>query len=226
MTRTKVLMGVILFVVGLSCQAHADLITIDPDNISGVTHDQVINNAFAGVTLSSTYPQGIVYAKDATLSSEWGFSSTGNFVFGNEGDHGGYLWNLGLLADPDDDHKFRADFDLLANTVWLDGIASDPIDEWTLEAYNASNILIDSAVTALIGEGTVGTLMVSSSSWDIAYIMAYGSGVSEGCLSGGPQWSNGVDLDNLRANVVPVPGAILLGILGLGAVGLKLRKFS
>ena len=30
----------------------------------------------------------------------------------------------------------------------------------------------------------------------------------------------------LRVDVVPVPGAVLLGILGLGAVGVKVRKFT
>jgi hypothetical protein len=32
------------------------------------------------------------------------------------------------------------------------------------------------------------------------------------------------ELDNLA--IVPIPGAVLLGILGLGAVGIKLRKFA
>jgi hypothetical protein len=203
MKKLVVSLSFMLFASGLSFQAHAFLLTIDPDNISGVTHDQNISNAFTSVTLSSTYTTGIVYAKDASLSSEWGFSSTGDFVFGNEGDHGGYLWNLGWLDDPSDDHKFRADFDVPVNMVSLDGIASDPIDEWTLEAYDSSDILIDSAVTPLLGEGTVGTLTVTSASWDIAYIMAYGSGVSEGCTEGGPGWSNGVDLDNLIFNIPP-----------------------
>ncbi len=30
----------------------------------------------------------------------------------------------------------------------------------------------------------------------------------------------------VSAEVVPVPGAVLLGILGLSAVGVKLRKFA
>jgi len=32
--------------------------------------------------------------------------------------------------------------------------------------------------------------------------------------------------DNIRLSVVPVPGAVLLGVLGLGAVGLRLRKYA
>lgn len=36
----------------------------------------------------------------------------------------------------------------------------------------------------------------------------------------------GPALDNVDLNVVPLPGAILLGMLGLGAVGVKLRRFA
>ena len=32
--------------------------------------------------------------------------------------------------------------------------------------------------------------------------------------------------DAFHVSVVPVPGAILLGLLGLGAAGIKLRKFA
>ena len=32
--------------------------------------------------------------------------------------------------------------------------------------------------------------------------------------------------DAFHVSIVPVPGAVLLGILGLGAAGLKLRKFA
>jgi len=38
--------------------------------------------------------------------------------------------------------------------------------------------------------------------------------------------SSYVGIDNVALTPVPVPGAILLGMLGLGAAGLKLRKFA
>ena len=32
--------------------------------------------------------------------------------------------------------------------------------------------------------------------------------------------------DNFRISVVPVPAAVILGILGLGIAGIKLRKYA
>jgi len=184
-------------------QVLALTVTADPE---AYLHNNVINTEFYGVTLSTTLPGGVVYAKDVTqdIFSEWGFASTGIMVFGRDGNHGGYIWDMGWLDDPFDDHRFIAVFDTPVNMVSLDGIASDPIDEWTLEAYNSADVLIASAMSTLVGgPGLVGTLTVTSASYDIAYIMAYGSGVSEGCPSGGPGWSNGTDLDNLIFNLPP-----------------------
>ena len=39
-------------------------------------------------------------------------------------------------------------------------------------------------------------------------------------------WGVEIETSTLTVEQVPVPGAILLGILGLGAAGLKLRKFA
>ena len=41
-----------------------------------------------------------------------------------------------------------------------------------------------------------------------------------------PIANDGVHYDNLTFNPVPVPGAVLLGIVGLGVVGIKLRKHA
>ena len=46
----------------------------------------------------------------------------------------------------------------------------------------------------------------------------------------GGGWQAGQDeswaIDNVEVTVVPVPGAVLLGILGLSVAGIKLRKFA
>ena len=39
-------------------------------------------------------------------------------------------------------------------------------------------------------------------------------------------WNARIDQVELKATVVPVPGAVLLGLLGLSAAGIKLRKFA
>ncbi|MBN1510005.1 MAG: choice-of-anchor C family protein [Sedimentisphaerales bacterium] len=36
----------------------------------------------------------------------------------------------------------------------------------------------------------------------------------------------GPALDNVSVNLVPIPGAVLLGMLGLGAAGVRLRRFA
>jgi len=43
---------------------------------------------------------------------------------------------------------------------------------------------------------------------------------------GGGSWAQQYTGGNVSATVVPVPGAVLLGILGLSVAGLKLRKFA
>jgi hypothetical protein len=42
----------------------------------------------------------------------------------------------------------------------------------------------------------------------------------------GSGWCETYEMDNMVYSVVPVPGAVLLGILGLGAVGVRLRKYA
>lgn len=184
-----------------SQQLFAYSITVDADSYS---HGDILNDVYYGVTLSGSTAPGNVYARDVgqDLSGNYGYASTGFMVFGRDGRHGGYIWDLGWLTNPADDHTFRADFDMATNQVSLDGIASDPYDEWTLEAFAADGTLIDSASATLVGgPGDFATLTVASPAYDIAYVMAYGSGDSKGCTSAGSGWSNGVNLDNLAFNL-------------------------
>jgi len=54
------------------------------------------------------------------------------------------------------------------------------------------------------------------------WVLANGSYLS----SEGGSWRHSNDWNPTRAEVVPVPGAVLLGILGLSAVGVKLHKYA
>jgi len=50
--------------------------------------------------------------------------------------------------------------------------------------------------------------------------------VNGSIYNSGGSWRFSDDWSPTRAEVVPVPGAVLLGILGLGAAGWKLRRFA
>ena len=58
---------------------------------------------------------------------------------------------------------------------------------------------------------------------DAYYGIGYGQFASWGDTASA---QHGIRLEGLKLSPVPVPGAVLLGILGLGAAGLKLRKFA
>lgn len=53
------------------------------------------------------------------------------------------------------------------------------------------------------------------------WVLANGS-----IYNSGGNWWHSNDWNPTRAEVVPVPGAVLLGMLGLSVVGVKLRKFA
>jgi len=89
-------------------------------------------------------------------------------------------------------------------------------DSVTLTAYNSSDILLGAVST--IGANTVGygtpNIFLNVSAPNIAY-------VEFSILSG-----NTFTVDDFTFNPVPIPAAVLLGMLGLGVAGLKLRKFK
>ena len=94
-------------------------------------------------------------------------------------------------------------------------------DTLFLYAYNAdnSNVAIDFKIFNNPATSYAGhTLSVASMAGDIARVEFYGVGAGDGNY-------NSVYWDNVAFTPVPVPAAVLLGMLGLGVAGLKLRKF-
>lgn len=191
----------------IAAPASADL--VDPDAFAVGTD---ISNAFAGVSLSAlgsgwggvTGPE--VYAINSAAQPLEPFSaSTGSLVFGHSGFYP-HLW-----MDPGT-IQLRADFALGATDVQLDFIGNNHSDFGQLLAYDAGGTLVDSAYTGQLTLSAVETLTVSG---DISYV-----------IGGGINTASSLGMDNLQFTPVPVPGAVLLGMLGLSVASLKLRKFA
>jgi hypothetical protein len=94
------------------------------------------------------------------------------------------------------------------------GDAGADTDDLFLYAYNSDDVLVDSDFYANPATSYAGhTLSVIG---NIAWVEYYGVG----------DGYNSVFWDNVSFTPVPVPGAVLLGMLGLSVAGLKLRKFA
>ena len=100
----------------------------------------------------------------------------------------------------------------------------DNNDTWRYQAY----VTVGDTLTptyfsgwSTLASGTETDLLVSFSSIDFATVTGIGFNI---------EWKpslNGGDLsDEYHTSVVPIPAAVLLGILGLGVVGIKLRKYA
>ncbi len=102
---------------------------------------------------------------------------------------------------------------LYMNTGWIDPGSWSP--EFDTFSENAWTVLAPGATT-----------YVSMSLAGIPYLdhvtnIGFQIGATMDNVGGNPSPS-----DAFHVSAVPVPGAFLLGILGLGAVGIKLRKFA
>ena len=107
------------------------------------------------------------------------------------------------------DESFRADFTIsgVTSVSVVMGDYNADLDNLFLQAYNSSNVLLDSATFSLPSTTNGGpTLSVSSA--DIAYVIFGSTGTS----------NNSVFFDNFSYNVVPLPPTALL--LGSGLLGL------
>jgi len=100
------------------------------------------------------------------------------------------------------------DPDVLTRDITVNGVTK------LLSLSNPMDVVISYSDTLNVYEGppvTFGNIIVTPLGW--------GTGLVN---SGGTVYSS----VSARFEVVPVPGAVLLGMLGLSAAGLKLRKFA
>lgn len=198
-----------MYILAIAPPAVSAVIRIEPDDFPANTP---LTNVVPGVTLS------VESRPDLSIISLEGFGipSTGTRLFGISGPGGeqpGFFLNS----------EFRADFNQLANSVSIDFIGDPSLNNTLgkLLAFDSNGNLLDSFFTDPLPRGQIQTGVVTSTGFEIAYVLA---GIIEG--SGG-----GTDLDNFVANIASVPEtsstpAILsIGILGAGfALKRKLKQ--
>jgi len=143
----------------------------------------------------------------AQILSEYSGSLTSSLFPPNSGDK--VIWNY----DPDN----KLITDIRVNAVgpeWLmaGGYVTGTANV-TLKAYGSSGSELASHSTGGINLGDDANIFLHVSAANIAYVTFVG-------------YSNTYTVDDFTFTPVPVPAAVLLGMLGLGVAGMKLRKFS
>ena len=138
------------------------------------------------------------------------------------GDYGHQSHGRALATNPDDPSYLIMDFVIPATDLQLAFGNDDP--GWSNPGDTA-------VLTAFLGGTQVGQAVVVMNRNDIMDQTIGLSGLvfdQATFFYNVTAWASGLIevVDNIEFNVVPVPGAVLLGLLGLSAAGIKLRKFA
>jgi len=200
---------------------------LDRPDAAGDIYDQIWKDGTVDVTVSTLFWGGHAYPSD---------SANQYFRYDDDLD-GSSPTNLdGIGGNPDVDAPGDS-ATLTGMSTFIIGDGGGNVGAWSRESLNVAtgweNDNNDRMVTFDVagldvyawtdGDGTasdpIQTSLIRSSAEDgSAYIVGFDPG------------SDGDYQDMLvlieGANPVPIPGAVLLGILGLGAVGVKLRKHA
>jgi hypothetical protein len=108
-------------------------------------------------------------------------------------------------------------------TGFAGAFSNDNDDPWLVRVYAyAGNTLYLGAQTFMTTHSTAFLTVDFGSSLDVATLTQVGFNIMGNFVLGGSP-SNP---DAYHLSVVPVPAALLLGLLGLGAAGVKLRRFA
>ena len=135
-------------------------VSAEPDTVAAET---VIDNTFAGVTLSENVASGSIYAAAAGFGAPTGSNVFAPTATGANGFRGG-------------DNEFRADFATLQSFVSIDVGSDDASDVAWLRAYDSSGTLLAEVTSGSVASGGSETIFISRPSADIAYVIAAGLG--------------------------------------------------
>jgi hypothetical protein len=109
---------------------------------------------------------------------------------------------------------------LAGYTGFTTTLVNNDDDPWTVQLFAQGDTLVKSG-TQFLNSGQSVTLAVATTG-TITKIGFSVTGLFTGILGDSP---SNPDFYSIETAQVPVPGAVLLGFLGLGAAGIKLRRF-
>jgi hypothetical protein len=164
------------------------------------------NQLYLSIDADGSYGSTINYSIDSGVYNEYGGIMRGEVGFvGNLA--ASQLMQIGLVGDlPGNDGSNLDSFEMLVAN-------DDNNDPWGVRLYLNGVSYTPSSFTTI----TPGNATLLSVSFTPGTVTGFGFEVDYPALSGS---------DNFHLSVVPVPGAVLLGFLGLGAAGLRLRRFA
>ena len=210
------------------------------DDFDGAGGDTVGDTGTIGVTVP--IPELGIYdgpGAHADFGTDWGaygMDPPGDDMSGMVGFVGGPMKNLGGGGDKIGTAVVHDTTPSLSDTVMYAGITSyfqnDNDDIWEVQLFYVDSVdsgVHESAWTPLAGDGGATYLTALDSDGlggsdllDLDNITDIGFRV-RGDMLDEDYPSSG---DAFHISIVPVPGAVLLGILGLSAAGIKLRRFA
>jgi hypothetical protein len=210
MVRKFVLAIVLCLVISIPTMASIITTPSDPA-LSGAAVIDFENQTLG--TYASLPIGGVTFiANDAHLRID-------NYYAGNYNSRGSRYLDNGPYENPGF-FSMNINFDSAVNAFGFLWGASDTM--WVLSAYDASNNSLESYNLPITGGSNAGD-----------FVGLAVDGIDHAVLSNGNfNYWDWVFVDNFTYNVgeidnvVPVPGAVLLGMLGLSAAGLKLRRFA
>jgi hypothetical protein len=211
---------IMFLMVSLATTAQADLVTFSFNSLSDGADSTAISTYMTGLYGSTVNVSDAAARHDDYSPYDWKYNDT-------------FIWTHGPTAIG----EYLLDMEIVFASVPITGI-SGYTDGYVLDAGLGTDFKIyayDSTYNtgSYTAENPNPSALVYTHTWDASSgttidipDITFSRNVSLLVFSN--DGLHDVAIDNLKvySSVVPVPGAFLLGLLGLGAAGMKLRKYA
>jgi hypothetical protein len=207
--KMKRILLTVLLVGLLAGQASAGMYTLDRDTAKLFTQQNTPNAAnqlYLSIDWPGTSGSTINYSIDPSVYDEYGEPM--DFAVGFVGNLSStQIMKIGMLGDlPGNDGTSVDSFGVFVAN-------DDNNDPWGVRLYlNGVSYAVPSFTTLAPGAHEFVTV-----SFTPGTVTAFGFEVD---------YPAGTGSDNFHLSVVPIPAALILGLLGMGVAGLKLRRFA